>query len=96
MLRSTMQQEPCQLEYRAEPTHRRRGRLGCGLGLVAVTLVLVGLRELETMPYRPPYDMSTFLGGPELAFVRGMEVVFAAIGCALLVGFVFTFRPRRT
>ena len=78
-----MQPETRQLEYRVEPTYRRRSRLCFGLGLVVVAIILVGLRKLETMPYRPPYDMSTFLGGPELAFVRGDDrVVGRALVCA--------------
>ena len=91
-----MRQETRQLEYRVESTHRRRSRLWFGLGLVVVMLALVALRKLETMPYRPPYDMSTFLGGSELAFVRAMMVIFAIVWCMLLVGFVISFRaPRR-
>ena len=90
-----MQQETRQLEYRVELTYRRRSRLWFGLGLAVVAIILVGLRKLETMPYRPPYDMSTFLGGPELAFVRGMMVVFAVVWCVLLIGFVVSFRPPR-
>jgi hypothetical protein len=57
--------------------------------------ILFGLRKLETMPYRPPVDMSTFLGGPELAFVRAMMLLFAVVWCGLLVGFVVSFRPPR-
>jgi hypothetical protein len=90
-----MQQETRQLEYRVEPTYRRRGRLWFGLGLIVVGLILFGLRKLETMPYRPPYDMGTFLGGPELAFVRAMRVLFAVVWCGLLIGFVISFRPPR-
>jgi hypothetical protein len=90
-----MQQETHQLEYRAEPTYRRRSRLWFGLGLAIVVFILFGLRKLETMPYRPPYDMSTFLGGPELALVRALELLFAVVWCVLLIAFVVTFRPPR-
>ena len=90
-----MHQETHQLEYRPEPTHRRRNRLWFGLGLVAVSLVLFGLRKLETMPYRPPDDMNTLLGGPELAIVRTLMLLFAALWCVLLIGFVVSFRTPR-
>jgi hypothetical protein len=90
-----MEQETHQLEYRVETTCRRRGRLWFGLGLIVVALMLFGLRKLQTMPYRPPYDMSTFLGGPELAIVRVSIVLFAVVWCGLLVGFVVSFLPSR-
>ena len=93
--RSVMQQEKHQLEYRVEPTYRRGTRLWFGPGLAVFALILFGLRKLETMPYRPPYDMSTFLGGPELALVRGLELLFAVVWCVLLIGFVVSFRPPR-
>lgn len=64
-----------------------------GLALVLVAIILFGLRKLETKPYRPPYDMSTLLGGPELAFVRAMTVLFAVVWCVLLVGFAVRFWP---
>jgi hypothetical protein len=65
-----MHKEARQLDYHVERTRRRHGRLGFGLGLAVATISLFGIRMLGTMPYRPPYDMSTFLGAPELAIVR--------------------------
>ena len=54
-----------------------------------------GLHVLEHMPYRPPDDMSTMLGGEELAAVRGLIVVFAAVWCAAFVAFIAVCWPRR-
>jgi hypothetical protein len=52
--------------------------------------------ETRTMPYRPPHDMSTMLGRPELALVRTLIILFAVAWCILLLGFVLSFRTRRS
>jgi hypothetical protein len=90
-----MRQETRQLDYRAETTHHRRDRLRFGLGLLLVGVILVALRKLETLPYRPPHDMSTFLGGPELGVVRLLMVLFAVVWIGLLVGFAVSWRAQR-
>ena len=90
-----MQQGSHQLDYRAEPRLRRTGRWWFLGALIVVGTIIYGLRQLETMPYRPPYDMSTFLGGPELAFVAALIKFFEIVWCVLLLGFVNSLRPLR-
>ena len=91
-----MRQETQHLHYRAAAPRPRRNRLWFGLGLLVVGAIVVGLRKLETMPHRPPHDMSTFLGRAELAFVRAMIVCFTAAWYVLLVGFVVSVRSVRS
>lgn len=91
------EQRAHQLGYHVEPTHRRGIRLWLGLALLIVSFILFALRKLETMPYRPPYDMSTFLGGPELEVVRGLIMLFAVVWWALLIAFIVSvWRGRAT
>jgi hypothetical protein len=73
----------------------RPGRWWFGVSLLVVGLIIFGLRKLATWPYRPPYDMSTFLGGPELAFVEELIMFFAVVWCALLFGFIVSLLPLR-
>jgi len=97
-----MPQEPHQLDYQRAGALNRRRRGGCGLmgrlaflaALLLVGMIIIGLYSLETMPYRPPYDMSTFLGGPELTFVRALKVFFFVVWCVLLICFVISLRPQ--
>ncbi len=59
-----------------------------------VTLISVAgvflwlLFELQRMPYRPPFDMRTFLGAPELAFVRGLMLLIAVPEVILIAWFL--------
>jgi hypothetical protein len=46
------------------------------------------LLEFQQMPYRPPSDMSTFLGAPELAFVRSLILLTAIAEVALIICFL--------
>lgn len=77
----------------------RAARQGLAYVLFLVLLLagaaIYGLRVLEHMPYRPPDDMSTMLGGEELAAVRGLIVVFGIVWCAAFVAFVAVCWPRR-
>jgi len=53
---------------------------------IAVGIVLLWLLfELQRMPYRPPVDMSTFLGAPELIAVRSSLMPMVALVEVLLV-----------
>jgi hypothetical protein len=90
-----MQIETNHLDYRAQAPVGRKGRFWFGLGLLIVTIIIFCLRKLETMPYRPPFDMSTFLGGPELALVRALIFLFIGAWCVFLLGFLVSFRTRR-
>ena len=81
------------LDYRSE-----LGRPGSVL-VPLVLLVVVGgliwaLHELQIMPYRPPYDMSTLLGGPEEAFVTCLIAILAIIWVGVLVWGFVRFRRR--
>ena len=89
-----MQQQPYHLDYRADVPPRSRALWWYSLALLVVGAAIIGLRKLATMPYRPPYDMSTFLGGPELAIVNALTMVLIVIWCALLVGFTIRLRQR--
>ena len=80
------------LEYRVEVSSKRRGRLWYSLLLFVLTLIIWGLWDLEHAPYRPPHDMSTLLGAPELAFVRGAIRVVGLMWMATLVGLAWTWR----
>jgi hypothetical protein len=84
-----------QLEYRAESDELRVGRLWLAVGLVIVGAMIFGLRKLETWPYRPPHDMTTFLGSRELAFGGAAMVLLAMVWCPLLVKLFLSFRPHR-
>ena len=59
--------------------------------LLIMALMILGLYELAHMPYRPPHDMSTFLGGPELRIVWMLIALLAIVWLAVLIWFVFTF-----
>jgi len=50
------------------------------IALAIDTFLIWGLYELVELPYRPPHDMTTLLGGQEKAFVSML------IGCLTLVG----------
>ena len=54
------------------------------------------LRKLEQMPYSPPYDMSTLLGGPELEFVQFLISVLVVLWVLTLAGFVTSCWSRRS
>ena len=84
------------LDYRVEVSTKRRSRLWLALLLAVLTIIIYGLWDLEHAPYRPPHDMSTLLGGPELALVRGLIRIFAVAWVATLLGLLYTLRPRRT
>jgi hypothetical protein len=85
-----MRRQTNELDYGIQP-RRERGPLWFGFGLLIVGFILFVLRKLETMPYRPPYDMSTFLGRGSLAIVRVLMLAFAVVWCTLLFKFVAHF-----
>ena len=72
------------------------------LVVLTVTLALLpaaiyGLRVLETMPYRPPTDMSTLLGGAEIAFVRVLIRALATtwLACAICTSYLLVRHYRQ-
>ena len=62
--------------------------------LLVVGLMIVGLYQLAHVPYRPPHDMSTFLGRPELQIVWTLITLLTIAWVAILVWFVLTFVPK--
>ena len=64
------------------------------LGMLA--LMIWGLYELAHMPYRPPHDMTTLLGRPELQIVWSLIVLFTATWVGFFGWFVFTFVYEKT
>jgi hypothetical protein len=82
-----------QLEYRSE--HPRPTSVVLPFAL----LILVGgiiwlLHELAIAPYRPPYDMSTLLDGPEEAFVHFLISVFVVGWATILVWCISRLRRK--
>src|SRR5438309_2284651 len=68
----------------------RRGRTGLivlGICLPLAVVLMWGLFELQRMPYRPPFDMSTLLDGEEIIEVRFTMGVLGVF----LVGGTFQF-----
>ena len=87
--------KPIPLDY-ATPEPSRQGCLavlGSVLGLGAV--VFWALFELQRMPYRPPVDMSTLLGGQEIADVRFLMWVVALLWIVSLVWFIHLIKSKR-
>lgn len=64
------------------------------LCIFVIALLLWALFELQRMPYRPPHDMSTFLGGSEIAAVRLLMGVIAVVGGIPAIVW-FAWRLRR-
>ena len=87
------------LDYRAEPkVGRRRWTLALSIALLVIAVIIYLLFELQRAPYRPPQDMSTFLGGEEIAFVR-MVIGYLAIawcGCAVALAWLLWRRKRHS
>ena len=55
------------LDYHAESPRGRRGWIaGLAITLAVIPVLIYLLFDLQRAPYRPPYDMSTFLGGSEM------------------------------
>jgi hypothetical protein len=84
-----------QLEYRSEQPSKRRGVVLPLVLLVVITGIIWALHELAIMPYRPPQDMSTFLGAPEEQFVAALIAISAAVWAFVLVWCVIRFRIAR-
>ncbi len=61
---------------------------GHALLISAGGILLWLLFELQRAPYRPPVDLSTFLGGLELAVVRGLMVLLAVPEVFLIAWFL--------
>jgi NO-binding membrane sensor protein with MHYT domain len=81
------------LKYRSERRQSRSVALPITL-LVVVGAMIWALHELAIMPYRPPMDMSTFLGGPEEAFVSALIAILAVIWVTILLWcFIRVRRP---
>ena len=59
-------------------------RIAMSVALAIIALIIWGLYKLATLPYRPPHDMSTFLG-QEVILVWGMIGVLSVVWIFLLV-----------
>jgi hypothetical protein len=82
------------LDYAVKSGRRRRGGVVLPLGLlVVVGGIIWALHELAIMPYRPPYDMSTLLGGPEEELVSALIAILAVVWVGILIWCVIRFRP---
>jgi hypothetical protein len=82
------------LDYAVKSGGRRRGGVVLPLGLLLVVGVIIwALHELAVMPYRPPNDMSTLLGGPEEEWVSALIAVLAVVWVGILIWCVIKFRP---
>jgi hypothetical protein len=90
---------PQPLDYKTIPP--RRAAPAClELGLVLALLVIIGivyaLSKVEDIPYRPPEDMSSLLGEPEIVILHvamdAMMVLWVLIFGLLLV---LIFRASR-
>ena len=75
------------LAYRAEAPTPKLGRAVLLVALVILPVLIYLLFELQRLPYRPPQDMSTLLGGSEIAAVRVLIGVLAVgwLSCAAAV-----------
>lgn len=71
------------IEQDARPLAKKIRPLLWALGIIGLLILL--LYKLATLPYRPPHDMSTFLGGPELLLVW---TLITMLGLAWIVLFV--------
>jgi hypothetical protein len=95
--KASIMQRTNQLDYAANSGDRGRG----GVILPLALLVFVGgiiwaLRELAVMPYRPPNDMSTMLGGPEEELVWTLIAILAVIWVGILIWCMIRFRHARS
>jgi hypothetical protein len=63
--------------------------------LASLTILIYFLRQLEVMPYSPPYDMSALLGGSELALVRAAIYFLTALWCIILIALLLVWRGKR-
>jgi hypothetical protein len=85
------------LEYQSKERRSRAGRVVLPLVLLAVVGGLIlALHELAIMPYRPPYDMSTFLGGPEEELVSLLMALLAVVWVGLVIWCVTRFRSSKS
>jgi hypothetical protein len=85
-----------QLDYAANSGDRgRRGVILPLAMLVVVGGIIWALRELAVMPYRPPNDMSTMLGGPEEELVWTLIAILAVIWVGILIWCMIKFRHAR-
>jgi hypothetical protein len=79
------------------PKSRRAACIGLTVTLAVIGAFIGLLYELQRAPYRPPYDMSTFLGAGEIEFVRAVIGMFAVIwvGCAFALALLVWLGRRR-
>jgi hypothetical protein len=87
-----MSDEP-NLEYRAEARPPRRP-IALVIALVALPVLVYLLFELQRAPYRPPYDMSTLLGGGEIFGVRLLMGMLATVWLSCAAAIVWIYRRR--
>ena len=66
-----------------------------GLVLLVGAALMWGLFELQRLPYNPPHDMSTLLGGPEINTVRILIGLIAIPWSVGVICFVRMFRPQK-
>jgi hypothetical protein len=64
--------------------------------LLVVALLILGLYDLAHAPYRPPHDMSTLLGGPELQVVWTLIGLLTIAWLGVFLWFVSTFIHKKS
>ena len=75
--------------------YSRGTKVGMAVALAVLTLILWGLFELQRMPYNPPIDMRTALGGSEIGAVRAFMGMLAIPWLVLAVAFVRAMRSGK-
>ena len=73
----------------------RTKRVALLTSLLIIGLAIVWLYELAHTPYRPPHDMSTLLGGPELQIVWTLIGLLSIAWLGILCWFVYILIRRK-
>ena len=74
----------------------RTKRIALLISMLIIGLAIVWLYELAHTPYRPPHDMSTLLGGPELQIVWTLMGLLAITWLGILFWFVCILIRRKS
>lgn len=72
---------------------RRNAKAGLSIAVILGAILLWGLFELQRLPYSPPHDMRTLLGGSE---VLALRVVIGGLAAPWLAGVIWLIRMPMT